>query len=881
MTYIRDWEQAARNGPLDCGGKGWNLGRAALYGFRVPAGGVIAADLYRRIVALEPIKSAAGELASVGALQAADASTIAKLDRVRALIEAVELPPEADAEIRAFLRDRKLEIPPVAVRSSATAEDSAAASFAGIHRSYLNVRGPREVIDAVRGCWASLWTPQALAYRRRMNITDDQLSAAVVICEMVGRFNVESQFRKPVCAGVAFTCDPQTGRRDVVAIGAVPGLGEDLVSGKVNAEEIQVVFRNGDLHFGSRRGRPDLVLSDALALRLARLCMRVHWAFGEGERPQDIEWAYDGRDFVVLQVRPVTHVPRVAPPQTAGMPVMWSNANLKDAVAGVPTTLGWSLIQTAIRHILFAMLDAIDYAMPPGLETVRRHQGRAYFDLTLMQWFMFDAVGLIPAELNRSLGGHQPEIPLPDGGNAGKPGLSLLTNGLKLIKLMLFFARKFKRETVAAFAQTRQLAAVDIRGMTDLQLRDFIERIRELGDAYGPRFQIANATAGLWPNQLELLLTRVAPARARAITAGLLSAGGQITSAEHGYRLFSLADAVRRDPAAAAWLGSGDPAAAAWLGSGDADAFGWRKLPAGSAFRIEMERFLYDFGHRGVYECEVANPRWNEEPGYLLDQVRAILQGAGNGSPRGSAQRTRAAAERELDSVTWLWRPVARWLAGKAREAAGQRELSKSAMAFQLAVLRSVVRETGRRMVEAGKLRTIDDVFHLSMADLDCYLRGEWDGCGAVALAAERKAQRDQWLAEEPPDVIFEEGGPIAAAFHAPKASDGRNWSGMGVASGHADGLARIIRHPDEGGKLRTGEVLVAPSTDPGWTPLFLRASAVVMETGGYLSHGAIVAREYGLPAVVNIPGLLSTLPDGSPIHVDGDAGRVSLTSKP
>jgi pyruvate,water dikinase len=193
---------------------------------------------------------------------------------------------------------------------------------------------------------------------------------------------------------------------------------------------------------------------------------------------------------------------------------------------------------------------------------------------------------------------------------------------------------------------------------------------------------------------------------------------------------------------------------------------------------------------------------------------------------------------------------------------------------------RHLVLEVGRRLVAAGHLEHPEHVFHLSKADLLARLRDYWDGRGAGALTADRAAQREAWLKRNPPDVVIKGewvNGLMPASAPA-AAFDGQVWHGIGVSSGRVTAVGRVIRYPDEGIRLGQGEILLAPSTDPGWTPLFVRASAVVMETGGYLSHGAIVAREYGLPAVVNLPAILDHVEDGDRLTVDGDAATVRRT---
>ncbi len=880
--WLLDWPQAAEAGAAVCGGKGWNLGRLHRYGFAVPAGGVLVAEAYTRLLAAPSLQAFRAAVAGVSADQAADPEVASKLATLRAALEATALPEPVAGAVRAFLVDSGLANVPVAVRSSATAEDSAAASFAGIHRSFLNVVGVEAVLQAIKGCYASLWTPAALAYRRRLHLTDEEVACAVVICAMVAGPGEGP----PRAAGVAFSCDPRTGRRDQVTISAVPGLGEALVSGQVNPEEITVTLRRGHLHLTDRKGPPGPALTETQVLELARLVWRVHWALGDGQDPQDVEWAHDGQRFWLLQARPVTRLPRATFPAIRQMPVIWSNANVKEVVPGVQSTLSWSLIQGILPHLLFAPQEAVHYPLPKGIELTRRFAGRAYFNLTLMQWAFYDPFGLTPAQFNRSLGGYQPEIAVPAGNPyRGLQGWKRRLAGLRLARLLLGLARQFPQEVAQTFALAREGKAVDLARQTKAALLNLLFHLSDLAAALGPRFQLANAAAAAWQPPLLGLLSWRMPSRAQALTAALMAGSGEVTSAEHGYRLFDLVHAARCDPAAHAYLHQTP-----------LDPHGWRQLAEDSPFRREMKRFLAEFGHRAVYEVEIANPRWNEDPLYLLEQVRLLLATDQTQPPQDRARLRRREAEAEVSShLRWL-RPVVFWLAARARQGAALREAGKSAMVAVHEPLRYLTREAGRRLVAAGALDELDDVFHLTVFDVETYLRGEWDGSGARALVTDRKAQCTAWLAAEPADVFVEDADgrprawqgesvkprveaetsfPPGTATRQPSSS--YTLTGVGVASGRASGRACLIRHPSEGKRLENGQILVAPTTDPGWTPLFLRAAAVVMEVGGYLSHGAIVAREYGIPAVVNIPGLLNAVEAGQLLTVDGDAGQVLL----
>ena len=210
------------------------------------------------------------------------------------------------------------------------------------------------------------------------------------------------------------------------------------------------------------------------------------------------------------------------------------------------------------------------------------------------------------------------------------------------------------------------------------------------------------------------------------------------------------------------------------------------------------------------------------------------------------------------------------FLLNRMRWGFAARENAKSALAASMWPARRLALECGRLL----NLPRPELAFHLSKSDLMSFLTGLWDGSGAADLALDREARRAECLSRpEPPDVVVEGGSPVR--HEPPPHLLDATWSGIGVSSGHAKGRARLVRHPDDGTRLAKGEVLVAPSTDPGWTPLFLRAGGLVMESGGYLSHGSIVAREFGIPAVVNVPGVMSAAREGELLEVDGDRGTV------
>jgi rifampicin phosphotransferase len=868
--FLLNWEEAAQAGPEVAGGKGWNLGRLHRYGFTVPTGGVLTTVLYSRIVESPTVRPLLNRLEAIADFTGDNPQTAAALQAVRQAIRAAEPPTEFLAGLAGALDLWGLLDCPLAVRSSATAEDSPTASFAGIHASFLNITGPEAVACAVKDCFASLWTPQALAYRRRFGLASSRVACAVVICSMVGGKD------GPYSAGVAFSCDPRTGRRDLVTIAATRGLGEALVGGSMNPEEISVLEGRFNFQVVEWRNPGERVLTEMQALQLARLAVRVQWALGEGQDPQDIEWAHDGEQFCLLQARPVTNLTHNTSPEVAHLPVIWSNGNLKDIIPGVETVGCWSEHGPFLRHVLYISCEVVGCSPPPGLETIRRFSGRTYLDMTTMQWAFYDAFGLRPADLNRSLGGYQPEIPVPRSRLA-----PALRRGRRTIRLLIAMWRNQKslpHLMTEIVAEAERLCESEPSTLNGDQLLAFGKAFSMLASDLGQKFILVTGWVSFILDWLGQAARRICgPVEGARLASGLLAGYGNVTSAEQGYAVYDLARAA-----------ANDPSAQKYLKTAPLDPQGWKRLPAASSFRVALEGFLKEYGHRAVYEAEMSNPRWLENPGFVLEQVRLLLESNQITDPRQGAKTVRDEAERRLAQIRWPARLLLGWLGAKARVASALREKSKSELMRLLVPLRRMRLEVGQRLVEAGCLENRDDIFHLSLLDIVSYLQGEWNGQGAALLAADNAAQRERWRAEiPPPDVIIRSpdgrlaelptswAGVPTRAHVGTAVTEGTILRGVSASAGVVSGIARIVRHPSEGSSLKAGEILVSPSTDPGWAPLFLRATAVVMEVGGYLSHGAIVAREYGLPAVVNIPGLLTRVSDGQRITVDGDRGVV------
>ncbi|SFG93266.1 pyruvate, water dikinase [Desulfotomaculum arcticum] len=880
-AFFFSWPEAYQAGVEAVGGKGWNLSRLVRYGFRVPAGGVLAAGAYRAFWEENNLLETVGNIAqSITIGNIGEKGTEEKLFLIREKIKAGHISQYMLEELTSKLKNTGILKKPLAVRSSATAEDTAGASFAGIHESFLNVRGLDNVLSAIKGCYASLWTPRAVAYRRKMNVKDDEVFPAVVIMEMV----------EAVAAGIGFTCDPRTGRECVTLINANFGLGESVVSGAVEPDEYRLDFRwevperwtiaekrigrkegktvaakdGGTEFIGSAGSAVIQVLADKDIHKLNLLILRVYDALGGGEQHQDIEWVFDGRDFSLVQARPVTALPRYTFDEIKNQPDMWSNANLRDTMPMVQSTLNWSFLEKLWKVPLKSVMKQFGYQNLSGFRQIRLYQGRAYTNISYMQWLFYDAFGFKPRQMNESLGGHQPEIKISEKSPyRGIKGFKRLVRLLKTIPNGL----KIKKNAPKIFENVNGLTGAFLKeNFKNLADKDLLNKSAEIRNAIVEFYPVLATFTGFADMSLLVkALEKFFPGKGKAMANALMAGGGDITSAQQGYRLVELATIAR-----------GDAAARRFFTGATFDPLRWEKvLPEESPFRQSFRDFLAEYGHRGIYEMDIINPRWRDDPSYLLNVLRSTIETADTGKIKARQKEKANEARQEVNQkVPFYRRGLINNLLKQAIKGAELREMAKSMLIKLYEPERIIFQETGRRLAERGILAEQADIYHCAWNEIFSILKGEWDGRGLDVLVGERKARREELGALSSPDLIIDEAPQFSETVTR---SSGNALAGMGVAAGRASGAARLIGHPDEGEKLQAGDVLVTPSTDPGWTPLFLRASAIVVETGGFLSHGAIVAREYGIPAVVNIPGVMKMIKDSQLVTVDGDGGKVYI----
>lgn len=881
--FVLTWDEAFQGGVQQAGGKGWNLGRLAQYGFQIPSGGVLTTCAYDEFIMHNGLQDRVKNISQsvlVGNLEEPNIQD--KLSQLREKIKAGSMPQGIEEELRTMLDSLGILERPMAVRSSATAEDSAKASFAGIHESFLNVRGLSNILESIKGCYASLWSNQAIVYRRKLAIRDDEVVPGVVVMEMV-----DAQ-----AAGVGFTCDPQTGGWDSLVINANFGLGESVVTGTVEpdtyyleASPWRALPRLIKRKTGRKEGVTCLkeaggtqfvqttdysnqqVLSDENIEKLGLLLLRVFEALGDGDQHQDVEWIYDGREFVLVQARPVTALPRKTFSALKNQADIWSNGNYRDAVPMVLSPLNRRLVMNTIDTILKFNFTETGYPLPEGLQFSRFFNGRLYCNLSALQWATFDGMGVLPSGFNRGFGGHQPEIELKD----PKPykGLSGLKRLWRGIRYVILVNQTTKKATETHAQVQSSIENLTEKGLNHLQDQDFIRLYNELGQIqleFARKFTFLSAAPSIPLGGLLKLLTKFFADRAPMIFNALMVGGATgITSADHGYRLVELTEIARRDTDALRMITSTAFDPVHWE----------EQLPDGSEFKKAFREFIKEYGHRAVYELDIINPRWKEDPSYLIGIICSTINTADLGKLKAEQKEKLEQVWQEIKARVPSNKQLSiKKLVTKVQEGAAVKEKTKSVEALVVGAYRIIAQELGPRFYKRAILEEPTDIYYCTWPELFTILSGVWEGAGLQALIAKRKAFMKEMESIAPPDIIM---GDTPKYSEPATRSSGNFLAGVPVSSGRVSGTARLIRHPDEGSRLQPGDVMVAPSTDPGWTPLFLKASAVIMETGGFLSHGAIVAREYGIPAVVNIPGVMQVINEGMQVEVDGDEGRVFL----
>ncbi|MET0418933.1 MAG: rifamycin-inactivating phosphotransferase [Actinoplanes sp.] len=826
MRYVVDLADLDRTEVALAGGKGASLGALMrIDGVSVPPGFCVTTDAFR------PIMAQVTTL--VDQLDTDDPEAIrTRSADIRRAIEGIAIPTDLAAAITSAVDDEAY-----AVRSSATAEDLPTASFAGQQDTYLNVVGPDAVLRHISRCWASLFTERAVIYRRRNGIDHRTVAMAVVVQRMV----------VPQASGVLFTADPVTGNRKVATVDAGFGLGDALVSGQVNPDVFQV--RDGEVTARTiAAGEP--ALTDEQVVRLVRLGRRIEAHLGS---PQDIEWCLAGDDFAIVQSRPITTlfpVPQIGDQDNHVYVSVGHQQMMTDPMKPLGISM-WQLTAMAPMHEAGGRLwvDATRALAAPAsraglLDVIGRSEPLVRDALETV----IERGDFLPA--------------LPDGPPARHTSGSIEADPAIVTELI-------ERSQASVAALRRDIRTKTGPALFDFLLEAFAEHKRVLGDPLSMQAIMAGMEATWWLNDhlLEWLGEKNA---ADTLT---LSAPGNITS-EMGLVLLEVADVIRPHPEVVAFLQGVDDA-------GFLDEL--PKLAGGTEARDAIESYLDRYGMRCVGEIDITRPRWSERPDTLvpliLDNIKLFEPGAGE---RRFEQGRRKAQEKEQELLVRLRAlPDGERKAGetqrmidRVRTFAGYREYPKYDIVTRTFVYKQALLGEADRLVRAGVLPDREDAFYLTFAELHDAVRTQ-----AVdhRLIEQRRDAFRSYQALTPPRVLTSDGEAIDGAYRRDDVPAGA-LPGLAVSAGTVEGRARVILDLADAA-LEPGDILVTTFTDPSWSPLFVGITGLVTEVGGLMTHGAVIAREYGLPAVVGVPQATRLIRDGQRIRVHGADGYVELLS--
>ena len=855
------------------GGKAHNLARLIQAGFAVPQGFCLTTHAYRRHLAAHGLTDQMAET-----LARTDYSPADKTARIRQIITGVGLPLDVHDALVGAYRELTAGDPTaaVAVRSSALAEDAIDASFAGQHDTFLNVRGELALLESIKRCWASLWTARSQSYRARLRPDDPGAALAVIVQRMAPAER----------AGVVFTIDPVTGADEIV-LEAVPGLGERLVSGSITPDRYRVDKRTWKVRQASPARQGHAILNPNQLGQIARLAAQVEHFFGQ---PQDIEWALGGAHIYLLQSRPVPGqcpVPGRCPVPAMPRPdfvtedgqvdmaalldradeiggEIWTDDNVGEVIPGVVTPLSWSVLEPLGNGAFRRFLRRVGVRRYPEAGLFGRFFGRVYFNQSQFQRLMSR---FYPSHLAQSGGRSRPVALI-------RAALALAETGLRALLLILILPREVERAIKTVPAELKR--APNPQTLTGRDLSTETERWQEIGQ----RAMSTHLAVTIFASLLYELLPKLVSRRSggELETAHLMTGLPGMKSAEMGRDLAALAETAAETDLRALLLNTPPEALSDCLAA----------LPADHRFHRELEQFLEKHGHAGLREFELAFPRWREDVGYVLALVQNHLRA--RRPPDSEAQwtsrrRATAALRRRLrfGPRRLFFEILLRW----TQVYSVARENMKYTFVMAHSHLRELYLVLAQRLVEQDALAEAADLFYLTQDEIESFLFAQIKARTLAETAARRRAEylRQRKAQAKPPKIIEQRADgslhPLTLAENGDMvATDETTLRGVAASAGRVTGRARVILEPANSARLEPGEILVAPSTNPSWAPLLLNAGGLITEIGGLLSHGAIVAREYGLPAVLNVKGATQAIRTGQRLIVDGYAGTVRILNE-
>ncbi len=878
ITMIIPLESIQHEEEALTGHKASGLARLIRLGLPVPAGFCVTTRAYTE------------HLERCGAALPAGNPEIDRASTLSAIRKAIIERPLSDSLI-ASLKEQyeKLKSSFVAVRSSATGEDLAEQSHAGLYETHLGISNFDECTDAIKRCWASLWTERVFLYREKRGIDRQSTSMAVLVQKLI---TADS-------SGVIFTGGPGGGKDERMIIEACHGLGEALVSGKVTPDRF--IIRKRDLHLmeksiafkslridmdrsgsmkerslSSREGRR-ASLDNLSVKKLGSLALKAESNAGRG---QDIEWALKDGTIYILQCRPITVLPVL---DSREPPHIWSSVNTEEVMEGVVTPLTYTFLSTFL-DILFRgnfRRMGIDFGRFNIIELIN---GRVYFDITILSEIFLHMPGFVKADIGSLFGGHQDKLLgtvlkiFPRGFLHPKINIFRLLFNLPLFILKAFASSR--RDADRLIKELKDItSSLKSRNIPSLSETELIEIVRDFGQKIMKKnydgmalvsggiagFRSLNRICGSWLDDCNGSLANK-----------LLMGTGRVDSADPGLALMEIASLIKASPD----LNELVKTEQSYLALREKA----RNVSQGGKFLRLWDQFMDCHGHHGRGELELFNQRWADNPDYVLSIVKDYMKNLESTNPL--AEYRKRADEREAlvrECQNRLRNPLKRiifnLILSQTYRGMALRELYKSETMRQFYVFRLVFLELGRRYVHLNITEQRDDIFFLTSEEVESICRRA-NAFNVKETVEARRREYVENLSVEPYPIVI---GTGEEKKFIPCVADEtiEVLSGIAVSSGTARGPARVFASKEECDHVLPGEILVIPYSDPGWSPYFIAAAGIVMDMGGMLSHGCIIAREYGIPTVVNVGFATKIIRTGQHVEVDGNTGTVRIIRFP
>jgi pyruvate,water dikinase len=880
------------------GGKGAHLGQMIRGGFSVPAGFSIRSDGYEHLLDTADLKGRIEEISST--IDFRDLQDVEeKTARIREMISACEIPRDIVAEITAAYEELcgADETLLVAVRSSVGTKDLSRSSFPGQMDTFHNVLGIEQVSAAIRECWASVWSSRSATTLHSLGIAPFNIIMAPVVQRMV----------PSEVAGVLFTANPITGNPDEMMMDAAFGLGEAVVSGSLTPDHyviskkgLQVLSRDIgcksfklelDVEKGS--GNRKMRLSDEEANReclapeqvreLAELGIAVEEHFGA---PQDVEWAYSKGRLFLLQSRKIAGLARTVAAAKAGEwvsefdtrikepPDVYSSANISEVMPGVLTPVSLNAVKSCDYAFwkINREVGLIDEPFPEGSQEllfIGLFYGRLHLNMSTFSRILAQIPGASAADTDR---------PIPTDERVSQQGearvsLRTLPFLARMVVKALRLRRQAPKELEALTSRLRDRIA-ERRGsdFSKMELEDFSELLerksredRELITNHILNSQLAPVYYGT----LRRLARNWLGDETGAFSARLVTGLATMESAKPPLGIYRLYQFVADSPYLTELFQANQ---AHELAARLKDRHGGEA----TEFNLRLDAFLDQYGYRAVAEAEMRAPSWDEDPSYVFSMIKNYLRAEHVEDPVDIETRQRedreAATQEAQAGLGWFKWQVFKWVLKEAHTFLLARENGKALTIMGLHDLKRILRFLGRRLTDEGMLEDTDDIYFLSMDELISYCRGEKTEIRSLIPRRKKEHGRNETVTL--PETFKGRPVPIRKEVEIPQT---HVLKGLPVSPGCVTGPARVIMDPRRDPHLEEGEILVAPVTDTGWTPLFILAKGIVVDVGGLLSHGSIVAREYGIPGVLNVMVGTKLIKNGQIITVDGAKGEVYL----